>query len=194
MADRDAPIYDRLAKVPERQWEKGAGLDALLEGAREPFVLRGFVADWPLVAAGRGGGRAARRYLLDHARERPFKVSIGPPGHDGRLFYDADMEMNFRVGTGRLPDIFGGIDQAGSRDLNLVMGPATKGASVPFRVFLDGEPADGAYGVDVDPDGRGTATDQRTYQLIRQSGPIAARRFEIEFGEAGAEVYCFTFG
>ncbi|MBA3941384.1 MAG: cupin [Sphingopyxis sp.] len=115
MADRDAPIYDRLAKVPERQWEKGAGLDALLEGAREPFVLRGFVADWPLVAAGREGGRAARRYLLDHARERPFKVSIGPPGHDGRLFYDADMDMNFRVGTGRLPDIFGGIDQAEDR-------------------------------------------------------------------------------
>ena len=39
-----------------------------------------------------------------------------------------------------------------------------------------------------------TVTDQRTYQLIRQTGPIAARRFEIEFLDAGVEEYCFTFG
>ena len=44
------------------------------------------------------------------------------------------------------------------------------------------------------PDGSGTVTDQRTYQLIRQTGPIEERRFEIEFLEAGAEAYCFTFG
>lgn len=112
MAERDTPIYERIAPVPERIWDKGAGLDALLEGAREPFVLRGLVANWPLVAAGREGARAARRYLLDHARDRAFKVSIGPPGHDGRLFYDADMAMNFRVGTGKLGDIFAGLDKA----------------------------------------------------------------------------------
>jgi hypothetical protein len=41
---------------------------------------------------------------------------------------------------------------------------------------------------------RGVLTEQRTYQLIRQPGAIAERRFEIEFLDAGAEVYCFTFG
>lgn len=112
MAEQGGAFTDRLARVPEREWEKGAGLDALLEGARAPFVLRGLVADWPLVAAGKRSARDVRRYLLEHARERPFKVSIGPPGHDGRLFYDAEMEMNFRIGTGKLADIFGGIDQA----------------------------------------------------------------------------------
>ena len=81
-----------------------------------------------------------------------------------------------------------------ARDLNLVMGPASRGASISFRVFLDGQLADGAYGFDVNPDGRGIVGDQRTYQLIRQAGPIASRRFEIEFGDAGVEVYCFTFG
>jgi thiol-disulfide isomerase/thioredoxin len=81
-----------------------------------------------------------------------------------------------------------------ARDLNLVMGPASKGASIPFRVFLDGQLADGAYGVDVNPDGSGIVGDQRTYQLIRQQGTIDSRRFEIEFGDAGVEVYCFTFG
>lgn len=108
MAERDAPIDARAARVPEREW-RDAGLDALLDGAREPFVLRGLVADWPLVAAGRTSAEAARRHLLDHARDRAFKVSIGPPGHDGRLFYDADMAMNFRTGTGKLADIFAGL-------------------------------------------------------------------------------------
>jgi thiol-disulfide isomerase/thioredoxin len=81
-----------------------------------------------------------------------------------------------------------------ARDLNLVMGPASRGASIGFEVFLDDQPADGAYGVDVNPDGRGIVGEQRTYQLIRQSGPIATRRFGIEFADAGVEVYCFTFG
>ena len=81
-----------------------------------------------------------------------------------------------------------------ARDLNLVMGPSSRDASISFRVLLDGQAADDSYGVDVQPDGRGIVSDQRTYQLIRQAGPIADRRFEIEFGDAGAEVYCFTFG
>jgi len=35
---------------------------------------------------------------------------------------------------------------------------------------------------------------QRTYQLIRQPGAFADRRFEVEFLDAGVEAYCFTFG
>ena len=81
-----------------------------------------------------------------------------------------------------------------ARDLNLVMGPASKGASIPFRVFLDGKVAEGALGNDVESDGRGIVNAQRTYQLIRQTGPIGERRFEIEFLDAGVEAYCFTFG
>ena len=46
----------------------------------------------------------------------------------------------------------------------------------------------------MDADGRGVLTDQNTYQLIRQSGEIDNGIFEIEFLEAGAEAYCFTFG
>jgi thiol-disulfide isomerase/thioredoxin len=81
-----------------------------------------------------------------------------------------------------------------ARDLNLVMGPASKGASIPFRVFLDGQIAEGAHGTDVEPDGGAVVRDQRTYQLIRQPGLIDDRRFEIEFLDAGVEAYCFTFG
>jgi len=81
-----------------------------------------------------------------------------------------------------------------ARDVNLVMGPARKGASVRFRVLLDGESAAAAHGVDVDADGNGTVVQQRMYQLIRQPGPIRDRRFEIEFLDGGAEAFCFTFG
>jgi len=86
------------------------------------------------------------------------------------------------------------VFQFQARDVNLVMGPSTPGASIPFRVYLDGQIAADAHGTDVAPDGSGVLADQRTYQLIRQSGPITERRFEIEFLDAGAEAYCFTFG
>lgn len=81
-----------------------------------------------------------------------------------------------------------------ARDLNLVMGPRASGGVAPFRVTLDGSPVREARGSDVDAEGLGTVVDQNTYQLIRQPGRITERLFEIEFLEAGAEVYCFTFG
>src|SRR5437773_3442085 len=81
-----------------------------------------------------------------------------------------------------------------ARDVNLVMGPATKGATVRFRVLLDGEGAAAAHGADVDAGGNGTVVQQRMYQLIRQARPIRDRRFEIEFLDSGAEAFCFTFG
>jgi len=81
-----------------------------------------------------------------------------------------------------------------ARDVNLVMGPAKRGVAIPFRVFLDGEIAASEHGADVEPDGTGTIVQQRMYQLIRQTGPIEDRRFEIEFSNSGAEAFCFTFG
>jgi thiol-disulfide isomerase/thioredoxin len=81
-----------------------------------------------------------------------------------------------------------------ARDLHLVMGPATRGTSVRFRVLIDGESPGAAHGIDVDDQGNGTVTEQRLYQLIRQPEPIADRHFEIEYLESGVEAYCFTFG
>ena len=81
-----------------------------------------------------------------------------------------------------------------ARDVNPVMGPTSQGAAIPFRVFVDGRLVGDAHGSDLGPDGRGTVRDPRTYQLIRQPGPIADRVFEIEFLDAGSEVHCFTFG
>jgi thiol-disulfide isomerase/thioredoxin len=81
-----------------------------------------------------------------------------------------------------------------ARDLNLVMGPAAPGTSRQFRVGIDGQPPGEACGTDTDGDGNGTLSQQRVYQLIRQSGTTTERTFEITFGDPGAQVYCFTFG
>jgi thiol-disulfide isomerase/thioredoxin len=81
-----------------------------------------------------------------------------------------------------------------ARDLHLVMGPAAQGISARFRVFIDGRPPGEAHGSDVDDQGNGVVSEQRLHQLIRQSGPIADRTFEIEFLDAGVEAFAFTFG
>ena len=81
-----------------------------------------------------------------------------------------------------------------ARDLHLVMGPATSGGPVRFRVFIDGKAPGAAHGTDVDDQGVGTVGAQRLYQLIRQSTPVADRTFEIEFLDPGVEAYAFTFG
>ena len=81
-----------------------------------------------------------------------------------------------------------------ARDLHLVMGPASPGAPVRFRVLIDGKPPGVAHGSDVDEQGNGKVTEQRLYQLIRQPKPIADRQFEIEFLDPGVEAFAFTFG
>jgi hypothetical protein len=89
----------------------------------------------------------------------------------------------------------GGIAfQFHARDCHLVMGPVAQGASIPFRVRLDGLPPGKARGTDIDEEGAGIATDQRMYQLIRQPSPIVDRRLEIEFLESDIGAFVFTFG
>jgi hypothetical protein len=112
----------------------GVQLDTMLRTARTPFVVRGLVANWPLVAAARQSGAAARAYLLKHQRDRPFTVSIGEPRTQGRLFYDEAMGMNFRTGRGALGDIFAGIDA----NEQAIDGPAIYLASIDVHDYFDG--------------------------------------------------------
>ncbi len=81
-----------------------------------------------------------------------------------------------------------------ARDVNLIMSPPARGTSVRFRVLLDGKPPGDAHGGDTNAEGYGTATEQGTYQLIRQRKPIVEHTVEIEFLDLGIAVYDFTFG
>jgi cytochrome c biogenesis protein CcdA/thiol-disulfide isomerase/thioredoxin len=80
-----------------------------------------------------------------------------------------------------------------ARDLHLVLGSASA-KPVRFRVTLDGAAPGGDSGVDAKPDGSGTVTGQRLYQLVRQKGPVRDRTFTITFLDPGVEAFSFTFG
>ncbi|BDB19842.1 cytochrome C biogenesis protein DipZ [Pseudomonas sp. CYM-20-01] len=94
------------------------------------------------------------------------------------------------------------LDQAGgrivyrfhARDLHLVLAPGADGKPVRFKVTLDGQAPGDAHGTDVTPDGSGTVTEQRLYQLVRQPGAVQDRTFTIEFLDPNVSAYAFTFG
>jgi cytochrome c biogenesis protein CcdA/thiol-disulfide isomerase/thioredoxin len=94
------------------------------------------------------------------------------------------------------------LDQSGgsivyrfhARDLHLVLGAAADGKPVRFRVTIDGAAPGDNHGADVASDGTGTVTDYRLYQLVRQTGAIGDRTFEIQFLDPGVRAFAFTFG
>ncbi len=110
MAEAIPGIFSSMALVPEIALADPARLGALLQGAEQPFIIRGLVADWPLVQAGQESASAARDYLLRHQRNRSFAFSIGDPAAGGRLYYNAAMGMNFRSARGKLTEIFAQMD------------------------------------------------------------------------------------
>ena len=74
------------------------------------------------------------------------------------------------------------------------MGPGSNGALPRFRVLIDGQAPGADAGSDIDAQGVGRIDQQRLYQLIRQSGAVRERTFEIEFLDPGVQVFAFTFG
>ncbi len=100
----------------------------------------------------------------------------------------ADEKAELDGATGRIAYRFH------ARDLHLVLGPGADGKPVRFRVTLDGKPPGVDHGADTDGDGLGTVTDQRLYQLVRQTGGIGDRTFEIEFLDPHVQAFAFTFG
>jgi hypothetical protein len=132
MAEADPGIFAALARIPEVSIDGPAALDAQLRAASSPFIVRGLVGDWPLVQAGKKSARDARDYIVRRRRDRPFTVSVGEPGSDGRLFYDDAMAMNFRMARAKLPEIFAKIDALGDA------GPPIYLASIDLHEYFEG--------------------------------------------------------
>ncbi|NTJ68371.1 cytochrome c biogenesis protein DipZ [Agrobacterium rhizogenes] len=81
-----------------------------------------------------------------------------------------------------------------ARDLHLVLGPSADGKPIRFQVTVDGKAPGADHGSDIDADGNGIVTATKLYQLVRQSGDVTARNFEIRFLDPGVQAYAFTFG
>jgi thiol-disulfide isomerase/thioredoxin len=130
------------------------------------------------------GGEAEDR---SHTYAAPTQLSLNEWGLDGK----------WRVGEehATLAAASGGIVyRFHARDLHLVLGPDKDGKPVRFRVSIDGAAPGAAHGSDVTADGTGTVTEQRLYQLVRQTGDVKDHTFSIEFLDPGVEAYSFTFG
>lgn len=80
-----------------------------------------------------------------------------------------------------------------ARDANLVLG-SLDGRPKRARILLDGKAPGDDAGVDVDPDGRFTITNERLYQLVRQEKGSTRRVLTIVLEDADAAAYAFTFG
>jgi hypothetical protein len=74
----------------------------------EPVLLKGLVADWPVVRAGRQSARAAADYVRRFYSGRPVTASFGGPEIRGRVGYnDALNGFNFHAVTISLDEFFG---------------------------------------------------------------------------------------
>ena len=56
----------------------------------EPAVIRGLVADWPVIAAAKAGDEALAAFLREAASDEPFEAWFGPPEIGGRFGYNDD--------------------------------------------------------------------------------------------------------
>jgi hypothetical protein len=121
-----------------------------------------------------------------HTYAAPARLRLGHWGLSGAWTVGRESAASQEPG-GRLTTRFA------ARDLHLVAAPPA-GATVRYRVLLDGRPPGADAGLDVAPDGSGTLTEPRLHQLVRRSGAVDTATAEIEFLDPGAEVSAFTFG
>lgn len=124
---------------------------------------------------------------ISHAYTLPSKLELNQWALSGHWVF-GNQSILLKKPNGRM------VYRFYSRDLHLVMGSSDGEKTIRFRILMDGKPPGSAHGVDVDNHGYGTIRAQRLYQLIRQQTPIIEREFEIEFFDAGVEVFSFTFG
>ncbi|MDP3404167.1 MAG: cupin-like domain-containing protein [Brevundimonas sp.] len=86
----------RPAPIPVRDAVDRATFEREIVPAYTPVVLKGQVADWPVVRAAQQGDAALVDLLKAGASERPLETFIGRPEIGGRFFYnDAVNGLNF---------------------------------------------------------------------------------------------------
>ena len=96
----------RPASVKEVTGIRPDQIPADILGSAEPLLLRDLVGEWPIVQAGRRSARDAVDYLKSFYRNATVGSFIGPPGGDGRVFYNAEMtDFNYQRAMVKLDDI-----------------------------------------------------------------------------------------
>lgn len=89
-----------------------ADLGPAILASTEPLLLRGLVADWPMVAAARTSPQAAIAYLRRWYVDATVNAMLGPPGIDGRFFYNEALDgFNFQPRRVPLDAVLGELEK-----------------------------------------------------------------------------------
>lgn len=67
---------------------KADNIPSYILSSTEPLVLRGLVADWPIVSEGKQSATHAADYIRQFYRNNPVTAAIGDPTSSGRIFYN----------------------------------------------------------------------------------------------------------
>ena len=82
-------------------------IDSAVLSSTEPVLLKGLVADWPIVRAARQSPQAAAEYIRSFYSGKPVTASFAPPEIEGRIGYNDDFTgFNFEVATVDLDSFF----------------------------------------------------------------------------------------
>jgi hypothetical protein len=86
---------------------------ARVEGVEHPLVLRGLVAEWPLVQRSRESVAAAVEYVTSFYRGRPVSLFLGEADIEGRFFYNDSLSgFNFLQMEAKLTDVLAKLLEA----------------------------------------------------------------------------------
>jgi oxalate decarboxylase/phosphoglucose isomerase-like protein (cupin superfamily) len=96
-------------RVPQRESVTRQIFEEEIQTAGKPVVLKGLVAQWPVVHAAQQSNQALGTYLKQRDAGAPVETFVGQPEMKGRYFYNDDMSgFNYEKGQTTLSHI---IDQ-----------------------------------------------------------------------------------
>jgi hypothetical protein len=134
-------------EIAARELSRPADFSEFLERAR-PVVIRGLVADWPVVEAARGSPRLLKDYLALFDTGADVEVYSGAPEIQGKYYYKPGLQgFNFERRTLKLMDalehMLEALERPGAR--SIYVGSAPTSDCLPG--FAAGNPMPFAAGV-----------------------------------------------
>jgi hypothetical protein len=102
--------FDDVARVGELGGATPGAFRAEIARHGRPLVIRGAVADWPLVEQARRSPEALVDYLTRLVSSQLVDTVIAPPETRGRLLYQEDFsDLNHRRSLEKLPNVLRGL-------------------------------------------------------------------------------------